>query len=498
VGKMRDRGSIGWLNCPKAETSERGDFTVTFRNLPAFEEEEHMPPEREFRGWIYITKTFPMFPTDKDVWKEVSLQWGDTFNMAARPSGPIKKKAETLAAGATTDEEKLQRLYDFCQKGIFNTTFRTSAELQVEIEKHKTADAQSPAKTLEMGRGRSDEVNLLFASLVRSLGFEARLSCNASRSAILNVMIPRGWAFIYDTRSVAVKQGDRWRFFNPGSYLVPFGMMGSGDEGATALLCDTKKLDFATIGSSLAAQSQAQRTGRFTLDAEGTLEGQIEEVFLGHLAIARKTETWSLSLDDVNKNFREEVTKRLPNAEVSDIAWTNLENCEMPLAVKYRVRVPGYAEQAGKRLVFAPSFFEVGKPVVFAAAERKFPIFFSFGWNEHDDIEIVLPEGYSLDKPSAPVPVGELAGAFGANYKLQYNPKTRTFGYQRDFALGAKGGYTFKRESYPVLKALFEQLHQSDTHSIMLKPKEAGAAPASAPVAGASAPAEKQPEPTQP
>jgi hypothetical protein len=117
-------------------------------------------------------------------------------------------------------------------------------------------------------------------------------------------------------------------------------------------------------------------------------------------------------------------------------------------------------------------------PALFAPAERKFPVFFSYPWLEHDDIEIALPEGYTLDKPSAPTSIGALNSPLGVEYHLQYSGKKRIFSYRRDFALGANGAYAFRRESYPELKALFGKLRDSDAHSIVLKPK---AAPSPAP-----------------
>jgi hypothetical protein len=258
------------------------------------------------------------------------------------------------------------------------------------------------------------------------------------------------------------------------------------------MLCNTKKTELSETPRSRADQSQALRKARLKLDDEGTLEGEVEEIFTGHLSEKRKADAWGDSVDVVNKAFRDEAAKRLPSAELTDIVWTNLDTCAMPLSVKYHVRVPGYAEQAGKRLVFAPSFFQTGKPVVFSAAERKYPIFFFYPWAEHDDIEIVLPTSYALEKPSAPTAVGELAGAFGAEYKLQYAAKTRTFAYRRDFALGANGACAFTQASYPALKALFQQLYKSDTHSIVLKPKAASVTPVATPEA------EKQATPAAP
>jgi hypothetical protein len=472
IESMSRRGAVSWLNCANVTTSDKYGFTVTVRDQPAFEEEEIMPPMREFRGWIYIAKSFPMTSGDEEVVKLLNEEWGDQFHDASRPSATVKKKAEALVVGATTDDEKLRRLYEFCQGEIFNTTYRTSAELRVEIDKHKDDEAYAPAKILEKGRGRRDEINNLFAALARGLGYDAKLAHSASSAEILNIKMISGWAFLYRT-SVAVKLGEEWHYYNPGEHFVPYGMLDWQDEKSPVLRCGAKKPDFGTTSSSTADKTQGQRKARLTLDAEGTLEGEIEETFTGHLAITRKNDHWGESIDIVNKSIQDKTTARLPNAEVSDIVWTNLTVSDMPLSVKYHVKVPGYAQQAGKRLVFAPAFFQAGAPALLAAAERKFPVFFSYPWLEHDDIEIVLPEGYTLDKPSAPTSIGALNSALGVEYHLQYSGKKRIFSYRRDFALGANGAYAFRRESYPELKTLFGKLHDSDSHSIVLKPKAA-------------------------
>lgn len=487
VGDMASRGSVGWMHCPPAETSNRDNFEVTLRNLAAFKAEDYMPPLYEFRGWIYVAKMFPMAPTEKDIWRDLSIYWGDEFKTATRPNTPVKKAAAELLAGAATDDDKLRRLYEFCQNEIFNTSYRITPELQAAVEKHRDQSADSPAKILEQKRGRSDEINRLFGALARAAGYEARYARNASQSTIANVMIPCGWGFV-GSDSVAVQCGGEWRYFNPGNYLLPYGLMAADDEGATTLLCDTKKaVEYGRIPASAASDSQVTRKGRLTLDDEGTLTGEVEIVYSGHIATIRKADTWSDTLAEATKDFCAEINARLPNAEVTEVQWTNLENQQMPVTVRYQVRVPGYAQQVGKRLIFGPGFFESGRNALFTANERQFPIIFPYPWQEHDDVEIVLPEGFALDKPSAPQPVGSFDGAMGATYAMQYNGKTRTFSLRRDFSLGNNGMFAFRAEAYPALKELFELLHQSDTHAIVIKPKAKPASPAAAAPAAAEA-----------
>lgn len=476
VGDMTHPGRMNVLHCPEMKIDESSSsLEAVAHGIPAFEAEEFMPAQREFRGWLTIVRTFPAFG-DKDVWNSISSYWNDEFEADTRPGGGLKRKAAELIAGATSDDEKLRRLYDFCQSEIVNYSWVNSPEIQEAREKSRKESAVSVGRVLERRAGWSDDVDRLFAGLARGAGFKVRQGRNASKAAITAVRGADGWAFV-DRTSVGVEVGGVWRYFRPGSYFTPFGMLPWQDEGTTMVRCDDRP-QFDSTPMATAAASRATRVGHFTLDAEGTLEGSASESYTGHLAIALKSDKWSDSAEDIDKHFREEVAKRLPSAEVTDIVWTNLRTRELPLHVQYRLRVPGYAEQAGKRLVVVPSFFEAGAPVVFAAAERKFPIVFPHARYEHDEIQIVLPDGYTLDQPSAPKPVADGSKSFTADYKLQYAPKSRTLSLVRDYTLGGSGVISFRTESYPLLKALFERQHASDTHAILLKPREGPAAPA--------------------
>lgn len=485
VTQMSRPGSVSWFNTPTAQLNKRGgNLDVIAHDLPAFEEEEFMPAQREFRGWISIVKTFPAY-SGKDVWTLVSSSWGDDFEAATRGGG-VKAKALEVIAGATTDDEKLRRLYEFCQREITNYDWVNSPEIQAAREKSaKEKSLRSPKRVLEDRAAWGSEINQLFAALARAVGYKVREARNASRMEITNVRGNDGWAYM-NRIGVAVEVAGQWRYFRPGAYFLPYGMLDWRDEGTTVFRCDSAKdILFDQLPAAPADGNQVQRKGRFRLDEEGTLEGEVELELSGHPAIARKIETWKDSLEDVSKEFREEITKRMPNAEVSNVVWTNLRTYEMPLKVTYQLRVPGYAEAVGRRMMFAPSVFEVGAPVVFAPATRKYPIVFPYARAEHDDIEIALPEGFVLDKPSAPPTVAGGGEAIKAAHRIQYNGKTRTLGLKRDFILGSTGLISFKSESYSALKGIFEQIHKADAHSIMLKPKEAPS-PAAAPAGSAA------------
>lgn len=469
---------VEWQNCLGTQKSSNGgtEMTLTVRNVPAFEKEDYMPPEWDFRAGFLVIPDNRGTPK-KDQWREYSSHASDGYPYMNRKGG-LKKEVARLIAGAQTDDEKLQRLYRFCQNEIGNLKSSDTAEVKAEREKRtndKRDRFQEPADTLESRMGWTNEINNLFAGMAQLAGFEVKRVDNASRANILNIKTEKGWIFL-NRLQVAVRVAGTWRYCAPGDYWVPYGMLDSNDEGVTALLCDKDKVIYETTPVSPAEKSKAVRKGRFTLDAEGTLDGEVEEAFTGHTGIALKSKDADKSADEVDRDFREQLGKRLPTAEVSDLHWENLRTHEFPVTVHYKVHVPGYAEQAGKRLIATLGYFEAGRTAEFSADQRKLPIFFPFAREEHDDIEIILPEGFELDHPSAPADVAAQEKTIGAHYYIGYKPAHRILSYKRDFVLGENGAISFQAASYPALKKRFARLHSSDTHALILKP----AAPKSA------------------
>ena len=476
-----------WRNCTGAQldTKDGTKMTLVVRNIPPFDKEDNMPPEWDFRGGLLLIPNNRDY-TNTELWREYSSYWDDGFRLDTRIGG-LKHKAMALIAGAQTDDEKLRRLYDFCQQEIGNLKSSDTAEVKALREKRENDNddqSQTATQTLEKRLGWPYEINFLFAGLARAAGFEVKRAQSASRAEVMNVRTEKGWAFLGNT-GVAVQVGGTWRYFSPGSYWVPYGMLNWTDEGVTALLCDDSKVIYETTPATGADKSQANRKARLALDSEGTLDGEIDESFTGHEGIAYKARYADKAADEIDRDFREELTKRLPTAEISDLQWGNLRTHEFPVTLHYKVHVPGYAEQAGKRLVVAPGYFETGRPAKFTAESRRLPIFFPFAREEHDDIELVLPEGFELDHPSAPASVGAQENTIGARYVIGYKPKHRTLSYRRDFVLGGNQAISFQTESYPVLKKRFERLYQSDTHALILKVKAEAAVTPVAPATDA-------------
>ncbi len=118
-----------------------GYYVATRTDVPALREEARMPPDDQVRAWMLITGTrtsvtgASMFsvsyvvkdPSDpKKYWGGVAAENAPLVLFMNKSNKDIKKAAEEVTAGAQTQDEKLRKLYDFCQKEIANTTFDTT------------------------------------------------------------------------------------------------------------------------------------------------------------------------------------------------------------------------------------------------------------------------------------------------------------------------------------------------------------------------------------
>ncbi len=470
---------ISWANCPDAEVKYRPDGgDVVMRKLPAFEPETLMPAQLDHRVWLSALQIHPEGNSEAQ-WAMWRTWMAERFANRTAPDAAIRAKCAELLQGAKTDDEKLRRLYDFCQEEILNFRWDDSAEAlaakqdplketkQWQRRRYNRPLSAAP-EVLAARAGGPNENTLLFAALARAAGYRVQLWAYAPKSQLTHIQMPYGFPHL-SLRTAGVEVGGVWRCFSPGDYLVPYGMIDRRCEGASAYRCDGKKGEFIRLPVGRAESSQLQRKGRFTLLPDGTLQGEVEETYTGHLAMERKERYWRQDESKAAADFMAALVKRLPGAEVEALSYANLHSRKLPLAVRYRVVVRNFAACSEGRLAFAPSYFASGQPALFVEPQRKYPIQFPYAWQEHDDIEIVLPDGFDLDNARAPAVVGDGGKALGASYRVEFDRRSRVLTYRRDFVLGGNCITTFRAEAYPSVQRLFEELHNADAQAIRLK-----------------------------
>lgn len=469
----------------KFEKDKSGFYVAKRTNVPAFREEPKMPPEDSVRGWMLVTgpglsfAAFPGYRTamyamksdggrKKDYWSSVAGDYTGFAKIMTKPDRDIKAAAMKVTAGAQTDDEKLRKLYEFCQTQISNTTYDPSL---TEEQRRKPPEFKSIADILKIKASNSHFIDILFGSMASSLGFEVGLGFSADRSEMFFEPSMNNQEMLRQL-VVGIKVGDNWKFFDPGMRFLPYGMLVWYEEDTYGLLV-TDKEQYGWVNTTITPyeSSQVKRTGKFDLNEDGTLTGEVTMEYSGQPALTDRLSNFDEGREKQEETFRNEIKANMATAEVSGISIENLLDPSKPLIKRYKVRVPNYAQRTGKRIFLQPGYFEYGVPPLFSASTRKYDVFFHYPWSENDSVEITFPKNFDLDNADAPGVISDPQRVGRLNIDIQVNKATSTLIYKRQFYFGNGGNTVFKAAAYQPLKTLFDTFQSADRHTITLKQK---------------------------
>jgi Transglutaminase-like superfamily len=434
-------------------------------DVPAMHEESRMPPEDQVRTWMLVFYSSLEKPDPQKYWSDLGKRFYENTKSLMKANDEVKQTAASLIVDAKSDDEKLQRLFDFCRNKIKNTSDDASG-LSPD-EKKKLKENKNPSDTLKRGMGTGGDIDTLFAALATASGFDARMVLSPDRGdiffdkALLNT-------YFLQAQNIAINVGGAWKFFDPGYNYVPYGMLRWQEEGEQALITDPKQPIWVDTPLSPPEKSQVKRIANLKLSEDGTLEGNLRVEYTGQFAIERKEENDADSESQREQTLKDEMKEQMSAAEISNIKIENVTDQVKPLVYSYHVRFAGYAQRTGKRLFLQPAFFQHGIEPMFATTNRRYPVYFHYPWSENDHVEIELPAGYALDNADAPAPFGSgKLSEYRVNIGVTTNGKLLV--YERNFYFGGQGVVLFPVGSYGPLKQYFDELHKDDNHTIALK-----------------------------
>jgi hypothetical protein len=442
-------------------------FRVTMNNVEAFREQPYMPPEDEVRPWALVYYSTSGEADKEKYWQRIGKLQYDFYKKLMKVDDAVRRAGAEAIGNAMAPDEKLQRLFDYCRtkvKNLDQPSLETTAEDLANRKENKT-----PSDTLKHGEASGFEINMLFGALAVAAGFDARKSSMANRGkGFFEPGVPH--AYFLSLMAMAVKVGDRWRFYNPGAGYVPSDMLPWYEEGEDALISDPDNAVFAPTPMSPPEKSGLRRTATLRLSEDGTIEGDVRVDYIGHSAVVKKKQDADDSPAQREQSLRAEVTRQMSSAELSNISLENITNSAKPLPYSYHVRVAGYAQRTGKRLFVQPSFFKRGLSSVFSSNDRKFDIYFRYPWSELDQVTIELPDGYVLETRDPPISF-EFANNGTYSSTIEPAKEGRAIVYKREFYFGVGGTILFPRNRYSGLKAFFDKVQQQDNLAVtVVKP----------------------------
>jgi Domain of Unknown Function with PDB structure (DUF3857)/Transglutaminase-like superfamily len=454
---------------PPLQDDRDGFQSVTLENQPAFHDEPMMPGEPNVRAWALIFYSHGERREPDKYWTNVGKeQYNRYLKPAMKANDEIKQAAAAATANAKTDEEKVLALIQYTRKNLRDlfgseVTDADRAQILKEMPKDRYRTA---VEILKSGMGDSSELNTFFAAMANSVGLEVRPALTADREDIVFIPAMTDQYFLENV-DMAVNIGGNWKIYDVSARDLPANMLSWREEGMQALLSDPKKPSFVTAPIALPEASARVRKAKLALSDDGSIDGDVDLQYFGHSARDRRSELKADSDARRLELYKDQLTKLYPDGEITDARIENAGDPERPLTFHYHLKMSGYAQRTGKRILFQPFFFQRGVPPMFSASERKYPIYFPYAWQEHDSVTFELPAGFALDNAENP---GSLNFGTPGAYKIQMMTKgSHELISDREFTFGNNGQILFEAGAYPQLKNLFDEIKRRDDHTISLK-----------------------------
>jgi hypothetical protein len=469
-----------WLAHPEVKPTEgSGNLSQwVVSDVKGIRHEPDMPPWRGVAGQM-IVSFFPAGGTSRKNdfanWQSMGSWLGNLYSGQTGASEPIKQEVNTLAAGKTAQLQKMEAIAEFVQRDIRYVAIELGIggwqpHAAPDVFSHRYGDCKDKANLMHtMLREIGVDSYPVVINMRRGAVTRETPAHNGFNHAILAIKLPDD---VKDPSLIAVMQHSqlgRILFFDPTNELMPFGQIGGYLQANYGLLVTPEGGELVELPQQPSAMNSIQRVGKLTLDANGVLKGDVQEVRLGDRAFSERLRLRKVTQNaDRIKPIESLLAASLPNFQIARASIVNLERTDQPFGFNYSFEADNYAKNAGNLLLVRPRVLGSKSSGILETKEpRKFPLEFDGPLRDTDSFEIALPAGYEVDELPPPM---DAEFSFGS-----YHSKTEADGNVLHYTRSME----IKELSVPVnkmdeLKKFYRMIASDERNTAVLKPAGAG------------------------
>lgn len=374
-------------------TSLSGSYSLDLTDIPPAPDEAWAPPSDSI-----LYKVRFNYETTNNAgafWIEAAKDWGKDVDHFAEPTKPIQKAVASLVSSDDPDIAKARKLYDAVE--ALNNTDYTRARTSSEMNQLKLKAANRAADVWAQKSGSSDEIAMLYLSMLRAAGvtaYAARVSDREYR--------------IFDTSNMNLDQLDdtlvivaidgKEIFLDPGEKMCPFGMLNWRHTSAAGLRESAVGMEIDTTPAPTYTQNSIERVGALAIDSHGGVSGQIRIIMGGQAALQWRQFALENNDDEVKKSFDRDLQSEVPEGVEAHLDhFLSMDQVDANLMAI--VNVKGTLGTAtAKRLLLPAFFFETRGNMPFVKEEKRVePIDMHYGENVIDQITYLLPQGMTVE-----------------------------------------------------------------------------------------------------
>jgi len=459
-----------WHDIPAGSVPKEGPDRIVrmgAANIPAFQEEDHMPPSNELKARVdFIYEEGISEKDPASYWKHFGKQRNGQLESFVGKKNAMERAVAQIVSPNDPPELKLRKIYDRVQQ-LRNTSYEVEkTEQEQKRAKEKTVENVNVEDIWKRGYGKGFQLTWLFLGLARAAGFEAYGCWVSARDEYFFSPVTMQSGKL-NTNVVLVKLNGKDLYFDPGGAFTPFGLLQWSETGVQGLRLDKDGGTWIQTTLPQASESRIERAGKLKLSSEtGDLEGKVTITYVGLEAMYRRLE--ERHADEVaRKKFLEEELKSQIEAG-TEVELTNKPDwtsSETPLVAEFNLRIPGWAASAGRRVAIPAAVFTAAEKGMFEHANRVHPIYFAYPHEKVDDVAVELPPGWQVSS----VPKSQNQDAHVVVYSLKVEQNPGTLRLTRKLTIDV---LMLEPKYYAALRNFFQVVKTGDGEQVVLQPGE--------------------------
>lgn len=371
----------------------KGMFTLDLRDIPTVPEEDWMPPLDTFK-WR-VSFFYSEFKTVQEYWDFAGARWAGFVRDFTNPTGMLKNAVGQMIAPGDSETAKAQKIYAAVMK-LENSDF-TREKTKAERKKEKIHDIHNAQDVWRDQAGTGDEIALLYVALCRAAGLNVIPMKVVDRSRALFDHSLLNDDQMDDYIAVARLDG-KDIYLDPGQKMCPFGLLHWKHTLTTGMRLADKSAKLEATPAQNFKAANLLRLADLNIDPTGSVEGSIQCVLLGQVALQWRQLSLENDPDELKRKFNDWLQESLPQGvQATFDRFLGLEDSNSNLLAFLKV-TGTLGTLTGKRLFLPGLFFEARSEHPFVAQDkREMPVDVHYARAQQDRVTYEVPAGYELE-----------------------------------------------------------------------------------------------------
>jgi len=465
------RFKSAWMNHKEEKpTEENGAVQWSLSDIPRIEDEPHMPPARGLAGGVIFTFFNEKNPAKSyRNWSELGT-WFTQLSSSVRDASPgLSQKVQELSPSNQPLMQRIKSLASFAQHDVRYVAIEVGVggyrpHTAGDVFNHRYGDCKDKATVL--------------SSMLAQIGVKSYyIIVNATRGVVTKDSPPTPGGFNHMILAIALPEASYSKplpamyehpklghllIFDPTNEFVPFGQIPPYEQDNYGLLVGEQGGELIHMPLSPPESNGINRTAKLKLLPDGTLQGDVEETYVGFNAMLGRMYLQNESETERKKTIERVVGSSLGNFQLDHYELVNAGDIDQDLIIRFKFSAAHYAKSAGSMMLVRPRVvgelagaWDPNKP-------RHYAYDFRAPFLDRDNIEISLPEGFTVD---------ELPDPAKATFPFaEYVSKTENSGsvlkYTREYKITAT---QVSMDQMDQLKKLFGQINLDEKNMAVLK-----------------------------